>query len=353
MLKKDIKSWLKSGTIFSLKDQDKLLIGWGKRTWLKSPQPISQQSSFYFPDFFLEEDRPWFQHENTRVMSKQDLLDGLNQFKQTKNNFQHQWNNSYRPLFDTTFNILKKKFAENELKKAVPFVFETSQKTMCLNQLQHSLAHLMKNAPANSYIYGFWDNTQGILGATPELLFRSNDLIFETMACAGTTTLEKADSLLHSAKELEEHRLVVDGMTQSLSPFGNIQVGKLHVLRLKHLAHLVTSINIDLFKQSTFDEIVTALHPTPALGAFPKKKGHAWLLDYQKQINRRRFGAPVGFITDDAKIQGCYVAIRNVQWDNEGMFLGAGCGMTSQSIRDKEWAEINLKLKAVKEMLAL
>jgi isochorismate synthase EntC len=42
-----------------------------------------------------------------------------------------------------------------------------------------------------------------------------------------------------------------------------------------------------------------------------------------------------------------------VQWGKDQMQIAAGCGVVADSVCDKEWNEINLKLKAVKEMLAL
>ena len=92
------------------------------------------------------------------------------------------------------------------------------------------------------------------------------------------------------------------------------------------------------------------MHPTPALGAFPRRPGMEWLKEYQQKIDRRRFGAPVGYAIEDAQAK-CYVAIRNVQWTKNQMLLAAGCGIVATSQYDAEWAEIKLKLQAIKEML--
>ena len=47
------------------------------------------------------------------------------------------------------------------------------------------------------------------------------------------------------------------------------------------------------------------------------------------------------------------VAIRNIQWDVDKTLLGSGCGIVSESKIEREWNELTLKRKAVKELLHL
>jgi menaquinone-specific isochorismate synthase len=42
-----------------------------------------------------------------------------------------------------------------------------------------------------------------------------------------------------------------------------------------------------------------------------------------------------------------------MQWDEKEIHIGAGCGLVAESQCTREWAEIKLKLQAIKEMLAL
>ena len=175
------------------------------------------------------------------------------------------------------------------------------------------------------------------------------------MACAGTVGDQRdASLLLTDPKELHEHQLVVEGIRDALSSFGRVEVRPSHLLRLSRLVHLATPIIVHLQSSSfTYAQIVQALHPTPAVGTFPKEKGTAWLNQYQTQVGRGRFGAPCGVLFPDLARSSCFVSIRNVQWSENGMQIGAGCGLVAESLPDLEWAEINLKLRAIKEMLAL
>lgn len=345
-----IKEWLDCGAIMG-QDDGTLLVGWGPRTWHTIPQEGIRQVQFYFPDYFLNDTKPWFEHKHSAAVQSSELLSMLQPYGVGTQSI--QWENSWQTTFKEALIELKEMFLAGEMSKAVPYIYETANKKMDVGR---SLASLIAySAKSTVHPYGFWDESKGMLGATPEVLFvHSNDNTLKTMACAGTRSVkEDISNLFTDPKELYEHRLVVEGIVESLEPFGHVVTGDLKLLTLPHLAHLVTPIQVKLRSKPSLDEVVRALHPTPAVGAFPKKQGKCWLEAYQKKIDRRRFGAPAGYFLPANKKSGVYVAIRNVQWENSRMYLAAGCGIVPESDFDKEWGEINLKLKAIKEMLAL
>lgn len=350
-----LKEWIANGAIISC-GQGMLLIGWGERRALKSQAEATGSSAFYFPGFFLDETYPWFEHEKTCVVSIEDLLNPLNSIaEQATVERIGDWRCPHYPIFETAFHEIQQKIAIQEIKKAVPFVFENSPEKMRSDKLISSLKSVLnyiKNNPA--YIYGFWGSEHGILGATPELLFRLNDdeRRLESIACAGTTTRDREGIDLNKDPKIAlEHQLVVEGITESLSPFGTVTVGERRLLHLPRIVHLATPIHVTLDRVIPFESAVRALHPTPALGAFPKLNGAAWLKQYQQKIDRVRFGAPAGYIQNGQA--SCYVAIRNAQWNSYGIHIGAGCGVVAGSKLDEEWAEINIKLNAIKELLSL
>lgn len=349
-----VTEWIRSGVIFS-SGSGQLLIGWGKRKWSKHPD--SFYPSFYFPDYFLQHENCWFEHEHYQEVSIAHLLEQLcllSEIDSSENDY--CWKNPYRDFFNQAFKDLQKKIALGELEKGVPYIIESAECPKDQVQLVKSLKAVLKYIQNNmAYLYGFWDQEEGMLGASPEVLFRYDGKgILETMACAGTRNInENSQALLSDAKELYEHELVVRGITQSLSAYGKVTAGELHLLKLSQLMHLVTPLTVKLYAELPYQKMVEVFHPTPAVGAFPKKEGRQWLEQYQQSINRARFGAPVGYVHPKRKQSNCYVAIRNVQWDNNRMQIAAGCGVVRESRFEKEWAEIHLKLKAIKEMLAL
>lgn len=349
-----IKGWLACGTVMS-GGGGRLLLGWGKRRWKGNPSFDGIKPQFYFPDYFLKAESPWFEHEHNLEMTPGQLLDLLSPYAPSASSC-YVWNNPYRDFFCETFHDLQKKFATQEIAKAVPFVFESTPSTMQQSQLVRSLQSLLRYISINpAYLYGFWDEKEGMLGATPEVLFRyADEHKLETMACAGTkSTSCDVAAFLKDPKELHEHELVVQGIMEALSPYGRVKVDPLELLKLSRLIHFVTPIHIDFQVLPSVAEIVHVLHPTPAVGGFPRKQGMEWLLSYQRHIDRRRFGAPTGYLLPNSKQVNCYVCIRNVQWDGKQMLIGAGCGLIAESQLDREWEEINLKLRAIKEMLVL
>jgi menaquinone-specific isochorismate synthase len=47
------------------------------------------------------------------------------------------------------------------------------------------------------------------------------------------------------------------------------------------------------------------------------------------------------------------VAIRNAQWFEGSIHIGAGCGIVPQSLLKNEWKEIQLKMQSIKNILGL
>lgn len=352
-----IEDYLVSGTIMSL-DEKHVIIGWGKRHWATHYDP-SVPCGFYFPDFFLESEAPWFFQEHVQIATIESMLALLSSLSEEGPTHIMAWSSPHKPIFDEAFGQLKLLFQKEQLKKAVPYVFECSNSSPTVAQRLKSLISVLACAKESAvYLYGFWDDAGGILGATPEMLFRrdrkSTDLI-ETVACAGTCKTEETEKaiFLKDPKELVEHQLVVKGIFESLRDFGEVSIGEMKAINFTTLSHLLTPITLRAKSAVSFEAMVKALHPTPALGAYPRDEGSKWLRKFQQQIPRYRFGAPAGFAMHGGKEQGCYVAIRGIQWDREHALLGAGCGVVSDSKQDKEWREILLKLKAIKKMLAL
>lgn len=347
--------FLEEGTIIQC-GQNRLLIGFGKRQGFSKTVKLTQPL-FYSPDFFLKSNQPWFVHSHHCELSFDDLLQLLS-MERNASLPSFEWVNAYSALFQEAFTDLQSQFSNGALVKAVPYVFERTPSTMTRTQLIQSLLSALKYAKSRPvHLYGSWDKTQGILGATPEILFRFNqDQILETMACAGTSPVHEGQcfkDLLNDPKEMDEHNLVKDDIFNSLKNFGQIKLEPTRIVQFQHIAHLITPIQVKLHNDIDFDTLVHALHPTPALGATPRQEGMKWLLRYQAQIDRRRFGAPFGFINQDERSGTCLVAIRNAQWDEQGIAIGAGCGVVAKSKVDQEWNEIKSKIQAIKAILSI
>lgn len=347
-----------SGCIFR-HSKTHLYIGWG--TPQQASHPCEKGLSIYSPDFFLREPRPWWNFPSSAEVEIKELLSELEAMPESS--FHGiQWNSPDFSQFSSAFSSLQKRFTNGELKKGVPVAFQTANLTLTPSLLKSFLRKLLTyTADLPLHVYGFWNSGEGILGATPELLFeQSKPSIVETMALAGTRLKSShACSLFESTKDLEEHRLVIEGIRESLSDLGEILIDATQELELPTLSHLFTPIRLKLNSQERnaspsqiFTDLVRRLHPTPALGAFPKEAGMQWLASEESGeagLGRGRFGAPLGMMKDQTEIR-CLVAIRNLQWNQDQLGLGAGCGVISASRLEKEWEEILGKIESVQRI---
>lgn len=348
------EEFLKCGALMSLPG-GKLWVAWGEPVKGSYREKNSTQASLYLNDFFLEERTPWRQYSHSMEVDSTQLHSLL---QAPEGKLASSWSIHQPEKFREAFESLKQLFREGSLDKGVPYLFARSSKQVDRTLLEHCLVHGLSSLKRKSgYLYGCWNMTQGILGLTPELLFSHNKAEPQklcTMALAGTCSSEReVDSFLNDEKEKREHQLVVKGISEALQPLGQLHVGAVGVLKMPRLAHLMTPLELELDNEFDFDEIVKVLHPTPALGAFPRKRGEGWLRYMEQLTSRHHYGAPMGLQCPRSGHSHCIVAIRNMQWDSSGMRIGGGCGVVRESLFDREWSEVQLKIQSIKEQFQI
>jgi menaquinone-specific isochorismate synthase len=352
----EICAWLAEGAIFS-GQKGQAIIAWGDSRWESSPN--SETSAwFYFPDYFLEAPKPWLNFAHSTIVPIEELTALLKELPGYDDS-KLVWSEPYKRPFENGFHELQSEFHEGTLEKVVLYTTSTSKTPLNPMQLKRTLISILINAQTIPlYLYGFWYRTEGIVGATPELLFwldyMSMPPQLKTMALAGTQkTDDNAVQMLSDAKLLKEHSIVVEDIERRLSSFGTVSKGELQLLKLPYLTHLYTPITLEILHLEPFSSFVKQLHPTPALGGFPREPAWKWLKNYNKIQPRGRFGAPVGFWDPTTNDSACYVAIRNVMWNERGAKIAAGCGIVAESTLENEWEEILLKTKSIKGFLQL
>lgn len=191
-----------------------------------------------------------------------------------------------------------------------------------------------------------------MLGASPEVLFRiSQDGMVTSEALAGSARIDDGANLVHDPKNVREHNLVVEDVCAQLSSLGPLQRESRSVSPLSGVAHLRTVVRCYPPAPPSFSDLVSLLHPTPALGIAPRAAQTLELLQRLDPLAERgRFGAPFGAILPDGEAL-CIVAIRNVQWQDGILRLGAGAGILKESSFEAEFEELSLKQRVVAELL--
>ncbi len=192
-------------------------------------------------------------------------------------------------------------------------------------------------------------------GASPELLVRrSGDRAFsQPMAgsvARGSTDAEDerlARQLEHSAKDAVEHRVVSEFVVEALRPFArSVSARPPEVVRFTNIQHLATSVAAELLDPPADAlQLAAALHPTPAVGGWPRDAADR-LIDELEGMERGWYAGGVGWI--DGRGDGEFaVALRcGLLWE-DGARLYAGVGVMPDSDPARELEETELKFKAL------
>ena len=316
-----------------------------------SSRPDPDGESLYAPDFFLEREKPWVTFARTLTVRREGLGDRMRRVDRAG------WNVTAETppredLFREAFARIRAGFREDRWTKVVPYAVARLRAETGPPQIARALERLLA-LPATFMPYGLWTATEGMIGATPELLLRREGRRVTSVAMAGTRVKDSGQLALHDdAKQITEHRTVLEGITSQLATVGRVESGAVTTADLRDLQHLSARITAVLPERVGFEDLVKLLHPTPALGASPRGAADDLLRDLEERIPRGRFGAPFGWraIDDDGH---CVVAIRNVQWQGDRLALATGCGVVAASRLEDEWAEILAKQTAVRNLIGL
>ncbi len=312
----------------------------------------------YCPEFYNLPEAAFLEGKAVYELSTEALSQACREYLKTQDRVdpplkKASWCEPEKQDFALAIGQIHGRIERNEIQKAVPVVFARSKQKVSASDRAQLLLRLL-NAPENLYVYGFWQGLEGVLGATPEILFDFDGEVLRTMALAGTCPKSEdhdRPSLLEDAKELFEHQLVVEDIKNVLSGWGKVQASGPTVLELPTLCHLKTEIEVSGVTNPDFGALIEALHPTPALGVAPRAAGYQWMAQLPGQAQRGRFGAPFAFLSAQEAV--CLVGIRNLQWNDQLAMIGSGCGIVAASELDREWREVFQKRLAVKKILGL
>lgn len=217
---------------------------------------------------------------------------------------------------------------------------------------ERALRRLAEDYPGCTlFAFGYGDAV--FLGATPERLVRLRGGRVETMALAGSirrgATPEEdaalADTLLASAKDRQEHAVVVNEIRAALAPLCRALAipEEPSLLSVRNVHHLATPVVGELAGDHTVLELVERLHPTPAVGGAPRANALAFIRAHEP-VDRGWYAGPVGWVGRAGEGEFA-VALRSGLIRGRRARLYAGCGILADSDPDAEYAESELKLQ--------
>jgi menaquinone-specific isochorismate synthase len=328
----------KSGAIIRLAS-GKVLVGHGPFT--EQSEPPSDKTAFYVNTFDLADPHPW------KIPAHVSAISGA---LPSHSPVEMTWEPLSPKPFARVFDEMKQFIDEGSMEKAVPVLAESGT---CLHCPSHHLAQLCLQAPLYLHAYGFWNESTGFCGATPELLFSLTHTELRTMALAGTATSDSEATFIRDPKEIREHELVVSALQEILSPLGQLTCSNRHVLHVGEIIHLLTNVSLTPHQAISPNEWIHLLHPTPALGIKPKSPELLkQLMEWRQQLDcPAHFGAPFGVLHEGQL--NVLVAIRSIHWNHQHVKLAAGCGIVHESILEHEWDELALKRRSILQSLGI
>jgi len=195
------------------------------------------------------------------------------------------------------------------------------------------------------------------LGATPEILLRTDSKRFTTMSLAGTKAYKANEPVEWDQKELYEQILVTDYIKGALKDkVADLDVSALETLQAGNLLHLRTKLSGRMITVLT--DIIQALHPTPAVCGMPLVPAKRFILEHENYDRQFYTGflGELNFKRDFRRspnrknqenqayrtVKSCselFVNLRCMQLLKNKAHIYIGGGITSDSDPGKEWQE--------------
>ncbi len=199
------------------------------------------------------------------------------------------------------------------------------------------------------------DGGPSFIGATPERLVSLKRNMMQTEGLAGSISRGESASedmalglsLMESKKDRSEHDFVVKDIRNNLKR-NKMQVKHPRqpgIKKLSNVQHLYTPITAEIIEDITLHELAGMLHPTPAVGGFPKQAAVPYITEIE-DIDRGWYAGPVGWYSLNGSGEFA-VAIRSAWVEGNRARLFAGCGIVKNSDPEKEWAETEMKLTPI------
>jgi menaquinone-specific isochorismate synthase len=195
----------------------------------------------------------------------------------------------------------------------------------------------------------------GFVGASPELLVSRVGDVVRAQPMAGTTPrsgdprldAQRAAALLASTKNRAEHQITIDMVHDTLLPWCSYLDAEPtpQVAEAGSVQHLATMVEGRLsHPPPSVLDLVATLHPTPAVGGWPREEALA-MIGQLEPGDRGRYAGPVGWV-DRAGNGAFAVGIRSADISDRTATCFAGVGVVADSDPQSELDETRAKFAA-------
>jgi len=188
------------------------------------------------------------------------------------------------------------------------------------------------------------------MGATPEQLVKINQNQFETVALAGTQLY--SENVIWAAKEIAEQQFVTNYIvTKVKDKVSQLIVFDVKTVKAGNLVHLKSFISGELTTDFLANDLIKALHPTPAVCGLPKENAIDFILK-NEGYNRKYYAGYLGEYNNDNQTD-LFVNLRCLEVDNDVVHIYVGCGITKDSHPENEFIETENKSMTMRNVLVV
>jgi len=187
------------------------------------------------------------------------------------------------------------------------------------------------------------------MGATPELLFRSDGRHAQTVSLAATQPRRPDGQYCWFTKEIEEQAFVSRYTVDVLHRFGfsTYQTKGPQDLETATVAHLKTSFFFSgEHIEDRLGEFVGQLCPTPAVCGLPKAEAACFIEEFEPH-ERRYYTGFLGPWRLEQSGTDVYVNLRSMEIEDSQYVLYTGGGITARSNPEQEWEETTQKSRTL------
>lgn len=157
-------------------------------------------------------------------------------------------------------------------------------------------------------------------------------------------------ALLASAKDEREHRAAASSVHEVLAKVcRTLRIDGPSLLKLANVQHIATDFNGRLEDDGSALELAGRLHPTSAVGGFPRSDAMRFITRTEG-LDRARYSGPVGWVNAAGDGEWA-IALRCAELAGKKGRLFAGAGVVEGSLPESELEETRLKLRAMESVL--
>jgi len=247
---------------------------------------------------------------------------------------------------DKEFHIklVQKGIAEIEKKELGKVVLSRKIEVDVSKTPVHIFQTLLGHYPG-AFCYLFYHPRVGTwCGATPETLMRIKNLELHTMSLAATLPINGDKPPEWGYKEVQEQKMVSTYIQERLTgSMEYLTVGSAESVKAGNLWHLKSEIRGKMFPEAKLKDIITALHPTPAVCGVPMKAAKEFILTHEN-YKRTFYTGFLGELNMGAqKETHLFVNLRCMELHGTTASVFVGGGITSASNPESEWVETQNK----------